>query len=94
MPTDMRLSICNPAVHGGSMNTPPYCRLQTKTKIRLFVDKSICTQVKPASCIREGRPGAQNDEISCPEFIKAWYSLLTTLLETKTMIYGGNNFEV
>ena len=44
MPTDMRLSICNPAVHGGSM--------------------------------------------------KAWYSLLTTLLETKTMIYGGNNFEV
>ena len=63
-------------------------------EIRLFVDKSICTQVKPASCIREGRPGAQNDEISCPEFIKAWYSLLTTLLETKTMIYGGNNFEV
>jgi hypothetical protein len=63
-------------------------------EIRLFVDKSICTQVKPASCIREGRPGAQNDEISCPEFVKAWYSLLTTLLETKTMIYGGNNFEV
>jgi hypothetical protein len=63
-------------------------------EIRLFVDKSICTQVKSASIVREGRPGAQKDEISCPESIKAWYSLLTRLLETKTLIYGGNNFEV
>jgi hypothetical protein len=62
--------------------------------IRLYIDKTICTQLKSAAIVRGGWAGAQKNEVSCPPEMTAWYELMVKLLQTKTMIYSGNNFEV
>lgn len=62
--------------------------------IRLYVDKAVCTQLKPAAVVRGGWAGAQKGEVACPAAMTAWCELLVKLLQTKTMIYSGNNFEV
>ena len=62
--------------------------------VRLYAEKSLCLQLKSASCIRAGIPGAQSDEIGFSKEVKQWYQLLLSLVHTKTMIYSGNYFEV
>lgn len=63
-------------------------------EIRLCADSARCKQLKSASIVRAGAPGSHSDEVSAPVEVMQWYGLLVKLLETKTMIYSGNNFEV
>lgn len=61
---------------------------------RLYVDKTRCQQLRPASILRAGAPGSHSDEVRAPAEAMRWYRLMLRLLNTKTMIYSGNNFEV
>ncbi len=61
---------------------------------RLVVDSGWCTKLKNISCVRAGVPGGNAGELECQAAQMAWFNLLLRLLETKTMIYSGNNFEV
>jgi hypothetical protein len=63
-------------------------------EIRLYVDKTRCQQIKSAAMVRAGAPGSQSDKVKAPAEAMDWYNLLLRLLETKAMIYSGNNFEV
>lgn len=63
-------------------------------EVRLYVDKTLCKQLKPASPIRAGAPGSQSDEVEAPAETLDWYRLFVRLLGTKTAVYSGNNFVV